>query len=87
MKNILLELVLCQKVGAALLLEKKLQEKFYMFKFTAKFEKNATVPWKQPRQGSNLWLLLAEQGVLTLNQSKTVLLKYFNAIKLWPCFE
>ncbi len=37
-----------------------------MFKFTDKFEKNATVPWKQPRQGSNLWLLLAEQGVLTL---------------------
>ncbi len=43
MKNILLELVLCQKVGAALLLEKKLQKQFCMFKFTDKFEKNATV--------------------------------------------
>jgi hypothetical protein len=44
MKNILLELVLCQKVGAALLLENKLQKQFCMFKFTDKFEKNATVP-------------------------------------------
>jgi hypothetical protein len=38
MKNILLELVLCQKVGAALLLEKKLQKQFCWFKFTDKFE-------------------------------------------------
>jgi hypothetical protein len=44
MKNILLELVLCQKVSAALLLEKKFEKQICMFKFTDKFEKNATVP-------------------------------------------
>jgi hypothetical protein len=69
MKNILLELILCQKIGAALLLEKKLQKQFCMFKFR-KFEKNATVPWKQPLQGNTLWWLPVEQGVSTLQKVK-----------------